>query len=108
METKYIRFNHEQALNAKKQFLSAELNILQTAKKVKNYKILRKREVITKTKLKTALRNLKTKINVLQSTFPEQEMPEPSKKKEKKIKKKQEQDIQEQLQEIQEKLARLQ
>lgn len=108
MENRYVKLDYEQALNVKKHFLSAELNILQTAKKVKNYKILRKKELITKTKLKTALRNLKTKINSIQSTFPKQEMPEISKKREKKMKKKQEQDIQEQLQDIQEKLARLQ
>ncbi len=107
MENKYIKFDYQEALEAKKQLLSSEFNLLQTAKRVRNYKILRKRELITKNKLKTALRNLRAKINALQSTFPQEEMPRPLKKTVAKAKKKQEQNIQEQLQDIQEKLARL-
>jgi len=108
METRYVKFNYQEALESKKQLLSSEFNLLQTAKRVKNYKTLRKKELVTKNKLKTALRNLRIKINSLQSNFPQEEMPKPLKKAVAKHKKKQEQNIQEQLQEIQDKLTRLQ
>jgi len=108
METRYVKFNYGEALEAKKQLLSAELNLLQTSKRVRNYKLLRKKELITKNKLKTALKNLRTKINALQSTLPQEEMPKTLKKRTRKKKEKQEQNVQEQLQEIQDKLERLQ
>lgn len=108
METRYVKFDYQEALEAKKQLLSSELNLLQTAKRVQNYKVLRKKELRTKTKLKTALRNLQAKIKALQSSLPEQETQEPQKKPIKKIKDQQEQNIQEQLQEIQDKLEKMQ
>lgn len=108
MEAKYIGIDYEEALFAKKQLLSAELGLLRTAKRLRNYKILRKKELATKTKLRATLRKLNTKINVFQSTLPEEEIPETPKRKEKKKKKQQEQNLQEQLQEIEEKLEKLQ
>jgi len=73
METRHVKLGYEEALNAKKQILSAELNLLQTAKRVRNYKILRKKELTTKIKLKTGLKALKTKLNALKLTFPKEE-----------------------------------
>ena len=72
METRHVKLDYEEALNAKKQILSAELNLLQTEKRVRNYKILRKKELITKTKLRTALKSLRTKINSIRLTLPEE------------------------------------
>jgi len=108
METRHIRLGYEESIATKKQFLSAQMNLLNTAKRVQNYKKLRKAELTTKKKLSAALKNLRTKINAFQATFPKQEISQVQKKKEKKKKEKQELDIQEQLQEIQEKLERLQ
>ena len=64
METRHVRLNYEEALFAKKQFLSSELNILHIIKKIKHYRILRKKEHTLKTKLKTSLKSLNTKINL--------------------------------------------
>ena len=46
METRHIKLDYEEALHAKKQILSTELNLLQTSKKIRNYKVLRKKELL--------------------------------------------------------------
>ena len=43
-ETRHIKLDYEEALLAKKQLLTTELNLLNLLKKVKNYRALRKRE----------------------------------------------------------------
>jgi len=73
METRHIKINYEEALSAKKQLLSSELNLLHLVKKIKAYKILRRKELITKNNLKTSLSSLKSKINLIESTFPQEE-----------------------------------
>jgi len=108
METRYIKVDYEKALLSKEQALSLELSLLQTEKNIKNYKILRKKELALKNKLKIFLKSIKTKINSLQSLFPEKEQPLVPKKRKKSIEKKERQDIKKQLEEIQEKLAKLQ
>jgi len=110
METRHIKLDYEEALLAKKQLLSAELSILQTARKIKNYKILRKKELSLKNKFKNNLRSLRTQINSLQSALPQEDSEGSSRFKirRKKIEKRKMQDIKEQLEEIQEKLAQLQ
>lgn len=108
MEARHIKFEYEEALNAKKKLLSSELNILQTAKHIRNYRLLRKKEIILKNKLNISLKNLKAKLNLIQLTFPKQETSTNTEKKLKKREIKQDQDIKNQLKEIQEKLAKLQ
>jgi len=105
--TKYVRLEFEEALNAKKQFLSSELNLLQTAKRVRNYKILRKKEIAVKNKLKTALRILRTKMSSIQTSLPEQEKLKAPKTRIKRIKTQADQNIKQELQDIQDKLAKL-
>lgn len=109
METKHVKFNYEEALEAKKELLSAELGLIELAKRIKNFKTLRKRELSAKDKLKTALKNIKVKIKLIHSTFPPEEVPKTKQEiKEKKIKRQHEQNIKDELQEIEEKLASLQ
>ena len=108
METRHVKLDYEEALNAKKQILSAELNLLQTAKRVKNYKLLRKKELITKTKLKTSLTSLRTKINSIKLTFPEEDESIEIKSIKKRAEKRKNKDIKKQLEDIQSKLERLQ
>ena len=88
METRHIRMDYEEALNAKKQLLTSEINLLHIAKKIKNYKLLRKKEIATKNKLKTSLTSLKSKITMLQSSFPNETQPKSDFKKTKKQAKK--------------------
>jgi hypothetical protein len=108
METRHIKLNFEEALNAKKQLLSIELNILHAVKKVKSYKILRKKEIASKNKLKMNAKSLNSKLNLILSTFPEEEgKPKSSKKRKKRKDEKENQDIKEELDEIKEKLSKL-
>lgn len=106
METRHVRLGYEEALSAKKELLSSELNLLHTLKKLKNYKTLRKKELIEKNKLKTLLNSLKLKINLMQSTFSGQEESH-NLKRTKRIKKEKKQSIQEELEDIRKKLEGL-
>lgn len=108
METRHIKLDYEEALSAKKQLLSIELNLLQTEKRVRNYKLLRKKELAMKNLLKRYLRELRMKISSEESTFPAEEEPIKMRTIKKGIEKRKQEDIKKQLDEIQEKLARLQ
>ncbi len=108
METRHIKLDYEEALSAKKQLLSMELNLLQTEKRVRNYKLLRKKELAMKNFLRRCLRELRTKINSEESTMPQEEEPIRIRTMKKGIEKRKQADIQYQLKEIQEKLAKLQ
>ena len=107
METRHIKLNYEEALSGKKQILSMQLNLLQTAKKVRNYRILRKKEFILKTNLKTKSKELGTKIGQFLTSMPkdgeEEETPKRAKRKEKEVK----QSISKELEDIQRKLSKL-
>ena len=108
MENRHIKLEYEEALSAKKQLLSMELNLLQTEKRVRNYKLLRKKELAMKNFLKICLRELRTKINSEESTMPQEEEPMKIRTIKKGIEKRKQADIQYQLKEIQEKLESLQ
>jgi len=107
METRHVRINFEEALNAKKQMLASEMNILQIVKRLKQYQILRKRELATKTKLKLALANLNTKIDLIQSTFPDEGNQPKVDKRKRRITKEERKNFQEELDDIRDKLAKL-
>ena len=106
-ETRHVKLNYEEALDAKKQILSAQLNLLQTAKRVRNYKVLRKRELTTKTKLKANLKSLRTKIKALQTSFPHEEDSIEKIIIKKRAQKRKDNDIKEQLKDIEKKLDNL-
>ncbi|MDD5191735.1 MAG: hypothetical protein PHH54_03605 [Candidatus Nanoarchaeia archaeon] len=108
METKHIKLDYEEALSAKKQLLSMELNLLQTEKRVRNYKLLRKKELAMKNFIRKCLRELRMKINSEKSTMPQEEEPMKIMTIKKGIEKRKQADIQYQLKEIQDKLERLQ
>lgn len=71
METRYIRLKYEEALSAKRELLSAELNVLTVAKRLRGYRDLRKKEFVLKNKLKSAFGFCRTKTNLILSSFPE-------------------------------------
>lgn len=107
METRHIKLNYEEALNAKKQMLASEMNILQIVKRLKQYKILRKRELATKTTLKSSLANLNTKIDLIESTFPEEEDKPRVDKRKRRLAKDERKNFEEELDDIRDKLAKL-
>ena len=106
-ETRHVKLDYEEALNAKKQLLSTQLSVLQTLKRLKNYKVLRKKELTAKNKIKTTATALKSKLNLLILTFPdEKEEPRTPKRKRRK-EQEQEQDLSKELDDIKKKLAKL-
>ena len=68
----YVKLGYNEAVIGKKEFLSAQINMLQLLKSLKSYKNLRRRELILKTKFKTKLTDLKKKINELQTMLPKE------------------------------------
>ena len=107
METRHVRLDYEQALNAKKQLLSSEINLLHMIRALKAYKMLRKKEFIEKNKLKTCLTSIKIKIKLFESKLPK---PAPMPKvqtKIKGIKKHDKKSLQQELKNIKEKLEGL-
>ncbi len=108
METRHIKFNYDQALDAKKQLLSSEINLLHMLRALKAYKLLRKKEFIEKNKLKTKLASLKTKIKSIESGLPNPpEIKQKIKQRIKGIKKHDKKTLQQELNEIKEKLEGL-
>lgn len=118
METKHIKIDYEKAIDSKKQLLSSELNILNIMRAQQTYKLLRKREFAAKNELRINIASFKTKINLIESTFPEQEetakkrttLPIKNSEKRKKTheaKKKKKDEIQAELDDIRDKLAKL-
>lgn len=106
VETRHVKLGYEEALIAKKELLSIELNLLNVLKNIKKYRLLRKKELNAKTKLRTNLNALRLKSATIQSYMP---MPEVKKDKRKAVFRKltKEQNLQEELKEIEKKLSRL-
>ena len=48
MESRYIKIDYGEAVSAKKEILSSEINLLNIAKHIENYKQLRKKELLNK------------------------------------------------------------
>jgi hypothetical protein len=107
METRYIKLEYDEAILARKRLLLIELNFLESEKKLRNYKLLRRRELLNKNKLRTFLKAFEIRINLLKSTFPEEERPKIPRARMKRIEKGNNQHIQKQLEEIEEKLAKI-
>lgn len=108
METRYVRLNYEQALSAKKELLSSELNSLAIAKKIREYKSLRRKEFILKKKLKTALSSLRIKTSLILANFPREDLKiTKPKSKQRKKEKGPEIGLHNELEEIKKKLAKL-
>jgi hypothetical protein len=110
METRHIKLGYEEALSAKKQLLSSELNVLQTVRNLKNYSLLRKGELSEKNRLGASLSSLKAKINLLQSTLPKEELHSKigkTSKRRKNLKDKETTEITDELEDIQARLAKL-
>lgn len=107
METRHIKFDYEQALDAKKQLLSSEISLLHILKALKAYKDLRKKEFIEKNKLKTNLTSLKNKIKLIKTEFPKPEPMPRTITRIKGIKKHTKRTLQQEVNEIREKLEGL-
>lgn len=107
MRKLHIRLEYEEVVEGKRELLESQINLLEILKRVKNYKILRKRELILKGKLKNSLSLLNSEINQIQSHLPESEGELEIKEVMTKQETERDKNIESQLQEIREKLARL-
>ena len=110
METRHIKLDYLEALNAKKQLLSFEINLIYANKNLSKYRKLRRREFALKNKLKISITSLKAKLLLLLSTLPK-DQGTPEIQAEKQIKREQEREeesISTELENIQKKLAKLQ
>jgi len=72
MRSLYIQLQADEAIHGKKEFLSSQINMLQLLKSLKNYKTLRRREMILKTKFKAKLTSFKKRIKELQKELPKE------------------------------------
>lgn len=113
----HIKLENEEALESRRQILTSEREFLQMMQKIKNYHLLRSKELDTKIRLRNKIRSLINDIRKLQRTLPKLEIPKILQKEEdveiekikvKTKKKKYGDDIEFQLQEIQDKLNTLQ
>jgi len=116
-ELLHVRFEHKEALQSKRDFLTSQMYLLKMAGIMENYNILRDEEFKTKLRVCRRLKELKTAITKLQKTLPNPEIPDNLKKekeKEEKIEYKSKKgsnyipDVEEQLREIEKRLNRLQ
>jgi topoisomerase IA-like protein len=72
METVHIRLEHDEALFAKKELLSSQIDTLELLKKFKQYKALRQKELIVQGRFRKFLNELKKQVSEMQEAFPEE------------------------------------
>lgn len=118
MKNLHIKFEYENALEARRELLSTQMEILEFLKRFRDYKDLRRRELILKSRLKNELASLNSETIRLQDALPkdedEEEMKEIQKitrKKHKEMireaKSREHKDIERELEDIKEKLEQL-
>lgn len=66
----HVRIGYEEAVSAKRNVLGSEISSLQMLKNLRSYKRLRKQESVLKSRLKTQLKEIVGKINVLKNELP--------------------------------------
>ncbi len=71
----YVKLSYEEAIEAKRDILSFEMNLLRVLKRVKNYHKIRSAELKTKLRIYRKIKELKTNLNKLGNTLPEIKIP---------------------------------
>jgi hypothetical protein len=114
-ESRYLKLDYEKSIESKKHILESEIALIEIAKRISNFQILRREEMDTKLKIKSCLQEFKVKLNSIYSNFPEQERTIITSKEKKEIQtirtersiSRDQPDFQNDIEEIQAKLARL-
>ena len=70
METRHVKMDYVNALSAKKELLGAEINLLQVVKKMKAYRLIRKKEMTGKNKLRIEIGKLRKQMDGLEKHLP--------------------------------------
>ncbi len=108
MESLHVKFERDEALAGKKEFLYSQIALLELLKKLKDYRNSRKQELILKYRLRRELNSAKTKIVEIGEHLPKETEEDIRMSRKSKIKEHEERKgIEAQLQEIREKLAGL-
>ncbi len=104
----HVRFEHDEALAGKKEFLCSQINLLELLGKLKEYRSTRKQELILKSRLKNGLSSVRAKIVEIGEHLPKETQEEIRTIKRIKHEEKAGRSVESQLQEIKNKLAALQ
>ena len=70
IEAHHIRFESENVLSAKKDLLSTEMNVLESIKRLRNYKLLKKKELSNRIKFIVRLKSIKSDIGLINAHLP--------------------------------------
>ncbi len=73
MDSRFIRLSPEEAIWIKGNLRNSQTSFENILKHVLSYQLIRKKEAILKSKLKVSLSQLKSKMNLMEISFPEQE-----------------------------------
>ncbi|MFA5020387.1 MAG: hypothetical protein WC533_04810 [Candidatus Pacearchaeota archaeon] len=110
-EPVYAKIGYSEAVQIRKEILKTEAEILATIKRLKEYRLLRKKEIMLKIKLKNEISEIKEAIFELLKEVPTTHKIEEAKKIQVQVKQKrdlkEDSDIESQLREIQRKLDEL-
>lgn len=80
IETRHVRLDYVNALAAKKDLLNAEINLLHIVRKMKAYRMLRKKEMAGKNKLRIELGKLRKSMDSLEKQLPAEGIKEDKRK----------------------------
>ena len=73
MDSRFLKLDQEYAYNLRKEINLSRDSFNKILMEIRAYKLLRKRETVIRNKLKLCLASFRTKLNLVESTFPEEE-----------------------------------
>ncbi|MEM0465497.1 MAG: hypothetical protein QXW97_02235 [Candidatus Pacearchaeota archaeon] len=76
MVNRYIRFEYQKSKKIKESLDYAKNSLADILRILRNYKLSRKKELALKNKFKLSISTLRTKLNAVELTFPEEERKE--------------------------------
>lgn len=78
----HVKFEHDELIRSKRDFLSSQIELLQISKAMNNFKFARTEELDTKLLLHKEMKNFNLSIRKLQASLPKLQMPKILTKKE--------------------------
>ena len=110
--TEYVRFSPQESIYGEKSILHSELLLLRIVKIVRNYKRLRKEDLVLRFALKKKIEEILEGLKLLDKVLPHDKLPELNKKKPKSGKEEEKEDmeglsLEQELEVIRRKLERL-
>ena len=106
-ELRHIKYESKEAIEAKKEILSSQIEMINLLKAIQNYKQLRTLEAKKKLELKSKLNEFVAKMLAIKKHLPKEKLPEIEIKEEKVMNQEQTISLENELKSIQERLAKL-